>query len=426
MPRLLRTSLVALPAAGALLISACGGSTATTGSTEPASGTSHGGAAHTQGEGELTAGDLRITLERQLGQHALLAVEAMRAGVAGQDHFEAAAASLDQNTDDLTASISLVYGDEGGEAFNELWTDHIDFFVQYTTGVAEDDQDAQDEAIERLDQYREDFGAFLEDATEGELPQNAVADLLQEHVNQLLEQVDAYAAEDYSAAADQTRQAYAHMFGTAQGLTNAIVATQDGFEGDHESSAAQLRSDLGQLLGEHAQVAVQAMRAGVAGQDDFEAIAGALDGNTQDVTGAITGVFGEEGGQAFMEMWADHIDFFVQYTVGLADGDDEAQQDARDRLEQYRQDFSQFLDEASDGSIPADVVAESLQVHVDDLIDQVDAFHAGEFDNAFGTAYAAYNHMFDTAAALAGGIVDFMGEEMPEDGVETGGGGTAR
>lgn len=420
--------MVAVPAAAVLFASACAGAAGVSpsgpsGSSEAGEGVNHTHRAAQEG-GDLSAEDLRITLERQLGQHALLAVEAMRAGVAGQDHFEAAGASLAQNTEDLTDSVGLVYGDDGAKAFNDLWSDHIDFFVQYTTGVAEDDQEAQDEALDRLNQYRQDFGEFLEGATEGELPANAVADLLQVHVDQLVAQVDSYAEEDYTTAAEQTREAYAHMFETAKGLAGAIVATQDGFDGDLESAAIDLRSGLGQQLGEHAQLAVQAMRAGVSGQDDFEALAGALDGNTQDLTASISSVFGEEGGQAFMEMWADHIDFFVQYTVGLAEGDQEAQDAARARLEQYRQDFAQFLDTASEGNIPGDVVAEALQVHVNDLIDQVDAFEAGEFENAFTNAYDAYNHMYDTAAALAGGIVAFMGDEMPEGGVETGGGGT--
>ncbi|MCW4354094.1 hypothetical protein ONR57_12365 [Hoyosella sp. YIM 151337] len=374
---------------------------------------------------QVNAEELRIILERQLGQHALLAVEAMRAGVTGQEHFDAAAVSLNQNTEDLTESIRLVYGDEGAERFNQLWSDHIDFFVQYTVGVAEDDQQAQDEALQRLDQYRADFGGFLESATEGQLPANDVAELLQMHVNQLITQIDAYAAQDWTTAASQTREAYAHMFGTARGLAGAIVATQPGIDGPLENSAIGLRSQLGQQLGEHAQLAVQAMRSGVSGQPDFEALAGALNANTQDLTASIVSVFGEEGGQAFMEMWADHIDFFVQYTVALAEGDEQGQQDAQARLEQYRQDFSQFLDTASNGNLPADDVAAALQEHVNDLITQVDAFHAGNYSEAFSNAYNAYNHMYMTAEVLAAGIVAHMGETMPEGGVETGGGGTA-
>ncbi|MBD8504979.1 copper amine oxidase [Hoyosella sp. G463] len=377
-------------------------------------------------DSSVTAEELRIILERQLGQHAMLAVEAMRAGVAGQPQFDAAAASLGQNTEDLTESIRLVYGDEAAGQFNELWSNHIGFFVDFTVGLAEDDQQAQDEAIQRLDQYRADFGGFLDGATDGELPANAVADLLQMHVDQLVEQVRAYAAGDYTTAAAQTREAYAHMFGTAQGLAGAISTTQDGITGSVENQAIDLRSGLGQQLGEHAQLAVQAMRAGVTGGEDFEALAGALNENTQDLTASISGVFGEEGGQAFMEMWSDHIDFFVQYTVGVAEEDEQAQEDALERLSQYRQDFSQFLDTASNGNIPADVVADGLQTHVNQLVAQIDAYHAGDYETAFSEAYDAYTHMYGTAEALAAGIVAFMSDSMPAGGVETGAGGAVK
>ncbi|WP_149359534.1 copper amine oxidase [Lolliginicoccus suaedae] len=422
MLKITRTQLAALATAGVLA-----GGVVTVGSTSSFLDRTYtpGEIVLTQGS-SVTAEELRIILEKQLGQHAMLAIEAMRAGVAGQPQFDAAAASLGQNTEDLTESIRLVYGDEAAGQFNELWSNHIGFFVDFTVGLAEDDQQAQDEAIQRLDQYRADFGGFLDGATNGELPANAVADLLQEHVNQLVEQVRAYADGDYTTAVAQAREAYAHMFGTAQGLAGAISTTQDGITGPVESQAIDLRSGLGQQLGEHAQLAVQAMRAGVSGGEDFEALAGALNENTQDLTASISSVFGEEGGQAFMEMWSDHIDFFVQYTVGVAEGDEQAQEDALARLSQYREDFSQFLDTASNGNIPADVVADGLQMHVNQLVAQVDAYHAGDYETAFSEAYDAYNHMYGTAEALAGGIVAFMGDSMPAGGVETGAGGAVK
>lgn len=372
----------------------------------------------------LPAAELRITLERLLSQHAILAIEAMRAGVTGADHFEAAAGSLQQNTDDLVGAVELVYGSEGADAFRQLWEDHIGFFVDYTVGVAEGDQAAQDQALTRLDQYRQDFGNFIESATGGGLTAGPVADLLQSHVDQLVSQIDSYANEDFEAAASKTREAYAHMFGTAKALAGAISGQfPDRFGGDLENQQIDLRSALGQLLGEHAQVAIQAMRAGVSGQDDFTAIAGALNENTEDLTDAISGIFGSEGGQAFNQLWSDHIDFFVQFTVGLAEGDQAAQDQALARLEQYRQDFSGFLSTATNGSVPADVVAAGLQEHVNQLVEQVEAFHEDDFQTAFSVASEGFAHMFMTAEALAGGITAFLGSELPQGGTETGGGG---
>ena len=376
--------------------------------------------------GDLDAPGLRVTLERQLGQHVVLATEAMRAGVTGSEDFDAAAAALDRNTQELTGSIEAVYGADGAEAFEGMWSDHIDFFVQYTVGVAEDDTDAQDEALERLDAYREDFGAFLEEATEGQVSAGEIAEGLQVHVDQLVTQIDAFAEEDYDTAFTVSREAFGHMFMTAQALAGAITGQfPDEFDGDLEGHGIDLQSDLGLLLSEHAALAIQAMRAGVDGDPQFEAADAALMANTQDLTAAIEGIYGADAAEAFMQMWQDHIDFFVQYTVGLAEDDQQAQDAALERLDAYRQDFSAFLEEATDGNVPADGAAEGLQVHVDDLVDQIDLYHAGDFEGAYDSAYSGYTHMYDVAQILADGIAAQMMDDMPEGGVATGGGGTA-
>ncbi|MPY80446.1 MAG: hypothetical protein GEV04_18705 [Actinophytocola sp.] len=88
MSLLSRTRIAAVSVAAGLLVTACAGATATTTNTTDAGGVTN--VANAQ-QAEVTAEELRITLERQLGQHAMLAIEAMRAGVAGQDHFDAAA-----------------------------------------------------------------------------------------------------------------------------------------------------------------------------------------------------------------------------------------------------------------------------------------------------------------------------------------------
>ncbi|HVM00731.1 MAG TPA: hypothetical protein VM324_15690 [Egibacteraceae bacterium] len=384
-------------------------------------------------EAELSAEELRLTLEQQLGAHALLAIDAMRNGLTGAEEFEASAATLDANTQDLTESIGLVYGDEGASAFQQMWEDHIGFFVQYTQGLAADDQTKQDEALAQLEQYRDDFSAFLDEASEGNLPAGPVSDSLQMHVDQLVSQIDAYDAQDFATAFDVEREAYGHMFETAQVLAEGI-STQfpDRFPsgGEHVSlathtgvavaqtegepiPATDLQSLLGQQLGQHANAAIVAMRRGFNGAPDFEQAAAALDANTQDLTSSIELVYGSEGAQAFQQMWEDHIGFFVQYTQGLA-GDDQAMQDeALARLEQYRQDFSAFIDEASEGNIPGDAVAESLQTHVDQLVTQIDAYAEGDFESAFSEGYEAYQHMFETAGAFATGLSEQFPDRFP-------------
>jgi leucyl aminopeptidase (aminopeptidase T) len=430
MRNLRRTRLTALAVLATLVLAACStadqsssGDDATT--TPPATEESSPEATETDDETageELPAAELRITLERQLGQHALLAIEAMREGVKGTDEFEAAAAALAQNTDDLTGSIELVYGEEGADTFRTQWENHIDLLVQYTQATAEGDEQAKEQAKEGLDQYREDFGSFIETATEGELEGGAVADLLQAHVNQLTEQVDAFSNDNFDKAYTVSREAHAHMFMTAKGLAGAIAGqSPDRFTGDAETGAVELRSALGQLLGEHAQLAIQAMRNGGTGDDDFQASADALAGNTDDLTAAIESVYGEEGGEAFRTQWENHIDLFVQYTQGAAEGDDAKKDQALGGLEQYKEDFASFLDEASEGNIPSDAAASSLQMHVDQLVEQIDAYLEEDYDTAYSTSYEAYNHMYDTASAIAAGIAAQMPDQFPGGDAAAGG-----
>ena len=97
-----------------------------------------------------------------------------------------AVATLDANSVALSEAITSVYGEAGGEQFLELWRNHIGFFVEYTLGGATGDATMQDAAKEKLDNYRADFGAFLESATEGNIGADAVASELQVHVDTLI------------------------------------------------------------------------------------------------------------------------------------------------------------------------------------------------------------------------------------------------
>jgi hypothetical protein len=170
------------------------------------------------------AADLRVTLDRLLGEHALLAMFATQKGFSGDPDFEAIAAALDANSVDLSEAITTVYGEQAGQKFldgDALWRDHIGFFVDYTVALAKEDKAGQDKAVNDLMGYIEAFSAFLSDATG--LPQDALRESITEHVNQLKGQLDAYAAGNYEEAYALAREAYAHMVMTGDTLAGAIV-----------------------------------------------------------------------------------------------------------------------------------------------------------------------------------------------------------
>lgn len=167
------------------------------------------------------AAQLRAALTALLQEHVYLAGITTGEALAGHD-ITAPAAALEANTQALQDAVASVYGDAGGQQFGDLWRKHIAFFVDYTTGRATQDQAKVDQARADLDGYRADFGAFLESATDGGLPKQAVADELKPHVESLFAAIDAQAAAD-PAAFDLLRAAAGHMPMTAAILAGAIV-----------------------------------------------------------------------------------------------------------------------------------------------------------------------------------------------------------
>jgi hypothetical protein len=171
---------------------------------------------------------LRQTLTDLFNSHVYLAGIAVEQAVLTEDpnspQFKAAATTLDQNSQDLASAIESVYGPEAGDAFLKQWREHIGFFVDYTVGGLTSDKQMQQKAGEDLAQYEDDFGAFLSEATGGELDAGAAADALGMHVDSLVVAVDSLLAGDgrafdllYAASKD-------HMPMTASALAGAIAA----------------------------------------------------------------------------------------------------------------------------------------------------------------------------------------------------------
>jgi hypothetical protein len=414
-------TLFALLAALALIVAGCGGNDgddetargpapAETGTapaeTEMEMEMENSDAAAAGVEGE--AADLRIALGRLFGEHALLAQFATQKGFAGKDDFEAIGNSLDANSVDIADAIGSVYGDEAREQFldgDNMWRDHISFFVDYTTALAQEDEAGQQQAVQNLQAYIGEFSTFLADATGA--PQEAVTEAINEHVMQLKGQIDAWAASDFETSYPLLREGYAHMFMTSDAVSGAIAEQQGLDQSGVTQQASDLRLTLGRLLGEHTILAIVATQKGYDGEADFEQIAAALDANSVEVADAIGSVYGDEAGQQFLDgdnMWRDHISFFVDYTTALAAGDEAAQNQAVQNLQAYVGTFSAFLAEAT--GLPEEALTEGITEHVNQLKGQIDAYAAGDYAQAYELSRGAYHHMWETGTTLSGAIVE--------------------
>lgn len=171
---------------------------------------------------QTKAADLRVALNNLEAQHVDLAAAATRAGFDGDASFPAAAGALNKNTEDLSAAVASVYGEEAGNRFKEIWNSHIGFFVDYTVAAKQGDQAGMDKAVQNLNGYVEAISDLLGGATG--LPKEAVASLVSEHVGLLKQAVDQHGAGNYAASYEAQQQAREQITNKiADGLTGAIV-----------------------------------------------------------------------------------------------------------------------------------------------------------------------------------------------------------
>lgn len=367
---------------------------------------------------DLPAVQVRIALDRVLAEHVFLNIQAMRTGIEGGAEFDVAAAVLEENTVELVDLVETAYGAEAGPPFGELWRNHIAYLVDYTRAAANGDVDARDLAAEQLRVYVDDFSELLAAANPG-LPSDVVKGLINEHVQQL-EQIGSLAQADYSEAYPAIGETYDHMFMVGDGLALGIADRfADRFPGRDTafSPALDLRLTLDRLLGEHTYLAAIAMRARLDDATDLDAAAVALEANSAELADEIGTIYGDDAGAAFGELWRSHTAHYLDYVAAVADDDSGAADAALEGLGTYRSDFSAFLADANP-FLEAPALEALLETHTEQLVEQVAAYQAEEYDAAYSTLREAYAHTAELAAGLAGAIVDQFPQVFPDTATE--------
>lgn len=182
-----------------------------------------------------------------------------------------------------------------------------------------------------------------------------------------------------------------------------------------------LRLTLALLLGEHVLLTSSATEAALRGRTaEFEAAATELDSNSVELAAALGPVYGPDAEAAFLTLWREHIGFFLDYTTGLATGDQALADQALADLVQYADDFGTFL-AAANPNLPVAAVADLLRTHATMLISVIDAqatatIHAsGDQQAAYPALQAAYAHMDMHASALASSIAAQFPDQFPGD-----------
>jgi len=371
-----------------------------------------------------SAADAALQLQVLLGHHSVLAIELMRGRLRGQEDFaQAASAAAGKNTDAIADLVGSLFGPAAAAQFTDLWSGHLTALADYARGLSTNDGAVKDSATARLTTFERNLGAFFATAAQGRLSPQAAQDAVLMHVDHLLRQADAYASHDYPTADRIYRQAYTHSYAMGRSLVGALVPPDQAKALD--DPVWRLRSELCRLLGEHVVLVVSAARAAVLNTPDFTSAAQAVDGNTHDLTAAVDSLFGTAAATRFQSLWGDHIDQIFSYTTGLVTGDGNRRDAAVKRLGGFESQFAAFLDGATGGRLPSRTLAKALLMHDQNLLAQVDALWAKQYEQANDGTYATYQHMADLAGQLAQAFGATVASRLPVGGPHTGLGGAA-
>ncbi|HEV7961237.1 MAG TPA: hypothetical protein VGP57_01755 [Actinoplanes sp.] len=171
-------------------------------------------------------------------------------------------------------------------------------------------------------------------------------------------------------------------------------------------SAPELALRLEALLGQHSLLAADFMRGRIRGDDDFAQAANAALGKNTDAMGQLMGdLFGAGTAKKFAPLWAEHIVELFTYARGLADQDTAVRAGARKELIEYEQDLAAFFVDAAHGRLTTDAANRAMQMHVDHLLMQADAYAAKDYPTADRIYRESYEHTYDLGATVAGALL---------------------
>ncbi|MEN0644530.1 LPXTG cell wall anchor domain-containing protein [Alkalicoccobacillus gibsonii] len=195
---------------------------------------------------------------------------------------------------------------------------------------------------------------------------------------------------------------------TAVALSAALVVptmaqAADGGESQF-SGASDLRADLDHLLSEHFILAASSMQKTYDESSDWEEVEWALDENVKDMGTALEPLYGEEGAAEFVRIFESHNGYTDDYVKAVKDGDDSAKEEAEQNIAGFADEFSSFLDEATEGNLPKEAAEEALVAHEQDVQATFDHYSAGDYMESYESYRVGYDRMFDISKVLSGAI----------------------
>jgi hypothetical protein len=182
-----------------------------------------------------------------------------------------------------------------------------------------------------------------------------------------------------------------------------------------DSKAADLRSRLDALLGEHVMlIAKESLAAAANRADEYRGYATLLTINASDLTDAMSSAFGTSAATRFGQIWAEQNNYFVDYTVGIVSHNAAKSNGAASGLVNgFVPKFAQFM--TSMTSIPLDPISQLATEHVLEtraIIDDQAALNNSKMFADLRRAYAQASRIGD---AVAPAITRKFADKFPGD-----------